>query len=44
MFMVGNYPFRFVLWVNGSNDLALMHPGVAIPIYTEPVFVVSNFV
>jgi len=44
MFLMGNFPFRFVLGVDGSNDLVIAHPGEAIPTYTEPVSVGSNFV
>ena len=44
MFLMGNFPFRFVLGVDGSDDLAIFHPGEAIPTYTEPVSVGSNFV
>jgi hypothetical protein len=35
MFLMGNYPFRRVLAVGGSNDLAIKHPGEAISTYTE---------
>ena len=39
-----DFPFRFVLGVDGSEDLAVIHPGVAIPIDAELVSVVTNFV
>jgi hypothetical protein len=44
IFLMGNFPFRSVLGVDGSNDLAINHPTVLIPFYTEPVFLVTNFV
>jgi hypothetical protein len=43
-FLMDNFPFRSVLGVDGSNDLAINHPTVLIPFYTEPVFLVTNFV
>jgi len=44
MYLVGNFPFFFVLGVDGSNDLAVKHPGVGVSTYAELVFVVANFV
>lgn len=43
MYMVGNFPFGFVLGVDGSSDLAILHPSMAISTYAEPVFVVTSF-
>lgn len=44
IYMMVNFPFRFVLIVDGSNDFAIEHPGVAIPVDAELVFLVTNFV
>jgi hypothetical protein len=42
IYVMGNYPFRRVLVVDGSNDLAIKHPGVAISAYTEVESVGTN--
>ena len=41
---INDFPFRFVLGVGGSNDLAIMHPDVAVPADAELVSVGTNFV
>ena len=44
IFLMLNFPFHVVLGMDGSNDLVIKHPGVAIPADAEPVSVVTNFV
>jgi hypothetical protein len=43
MYMTGNFPFCCVLGVDGSNDLAIKHPDVAISTYPEVESVGTNF-
>jgi len=44
MYLMLNFPFLLVLVMDGSNDLAIKLPGVAIPADAEPVSAVTNFV
>jgi len=39
-----NLPFHFAIFVDGSNDLVIMHPDVVIPVNAERVSLVTNFI
>lgn len=41
--MADDDPFRFMLALGGSDDLAFVHPGVMISIYAEPILVAVDF-
>ena len=43
IFMADDVPLRFMLRVEGSNDLVLKHPSVRISSYAKSVSVVTDF-
>ena len=42
-FLADDVPFRFVLGVDGSNDLAIEHPGVTISVDADQVSALTDF-